>query len=148
MLTKAVIDYDAINKGDVIPAEALEELFGCDRESKEFAFQQMSLAGELSRELNARGKGVTVCSSGSQIRILSDNEALEYNSKAFRSGLSKMRKSHDRLMLIDRGNLSVEEQKTHEREVLIQGKTIQAAMSAYKGLTAPAHHRSTPGLAG
>jgi len=148
MLQNGKIDYDAIGKGAVIPAEEVERLFNCDRDDKHFPLHLMSLQSTLERELNARGKGVTVRVSGGQILVLTDSEALPYNSKSFRHGMARARKAHDRLLMIDRQHLSSEECKTHEREVLITGKTIQAAMSAYKGIEAEPHKRTTPGISG
>jgi len=60
------------------------------------------------------------------IRILTDQEASEYNHRQFGMHIASMKMRHYRAMLVNVSNLTTSEKPSHDRRIEIQGKYMQS----------------------
>lgn len=137
------IDTDQLNKGDKIPAEVISQICGFSPSDARFSIESLKLKEYIVSRLSERGEIVTVISDKNNLRILSDEEAVDYNQYRFRRHFGGMVGSHMRMLGIDTAQLSEAKQKEHERVCLRQGMVICGAREAWK---APliANERQTP----
>ena len=143
--SKHPFDFDLLNKGDVIPAEQVESLTGLKREESQFNIELMGLQQRIQDELLIRGKPVVVrCDKGS-LRILTDEEAVDYTQKLFEQRRRQLGRAHGYAMRIEVSNLGDDMRISHERNIVVQGAQL-AAMRDAKRLTLKAVQRKTPGL--
>lgn len=141
------IDFDALQKGDEITTQQIEEFGRCTHEQeKQFRFAAMSLKDRIVKECRDRGKLFTVIITKMRIRILTDEEAALYNPRQFKQGFRRQVRSLRRLTEVNTSSLSEQQQKDHERNLLVFGKMLQAARSARAKVQAVAHQRTIPGL--
>ena len=141
------LDFDNLNKGDEISTEQIEEFGRCTvRDDKRFRLAAMALKTRVIRESRDRGKLFTVAIIKNRIRILTDEEAAIYNPRQFKHGFRHQLRALKRLTEVDASNLSDQQQRDHERNLLVCGKMVQAARSARAQIAAIAHQRSVPGL--
>ena len=140
------LDFDALQKGDVITIDRLEAITGKQRGTQAFQLAVLSLRERIISECKDRDKFFTVAIVKGNLRILKDDEAAVYNSRTFKMGMKRSRKSLSRLAKVDVGNLDDLQKKSHERNLIVFGKMLQAARSAQKSLAATPHQRTLPGL--
>jgi hypothetical protein len=140
------LDFDALQKGDVITVDRLEAITGKIRGTQDYQLAVLGLRERIVSECKDRDKFFTVAIVKGCLRILKDDEAAVYNSRTFKMGLRRSRKSLTRLAKVDVGNLDDLQKKSHERNLLVFGKMLQAARSAQKSITATPHQRTLPGL--
>lgn len=140
------MDYDALNKGDVLPAELLERLLRARRGTEVYRLGLLGLRDQVVRECGLRGRHFTVVVRRDQLCVLTDEEAAEYNARAFHHGVRRSKRSLRRLVQVDAAALTAEQRREHERNVLVCGKMLQSALNERRLLTARPHVRTTPGL--
>ena len=141
------LDYDALKKGDEISTEQIEEFGRCNREDeKHFRLAALVLKDRITKNCRERGKLFTVVILKGRIRILTDEEAAIYNPRQFRHGFRRQLRALRRLTEVNPEGLSQQQQKDHERNLLVCGKMVQAARSARATINAIPHKRTTPGL--
>jgi hypothetical protein len=145
-VTRHPIDYDLLNKGDVIPVNRVEEIVGVKRAAKEYAFRLLRLKGRIEHELAERGKVWTLSTDHGDLRILTDSEASTYNEVESAHARRKERRCFARQAAVDVSKLSEDERPAHERRVYVQGKYIQAAASVRQSLRLKPVERTVPGL--
>lgn len=124
------VDFDSLQKGDVIAPEIIENAYGISRDLRAYAFAALNLKTRIECELENRGYPVSTKIEGSSIRILTDEEAVPYNAMAFEAGVAKMGRSHRRLNLVDVGKLSQLARSTHDRAIAVQAFQLQALRKA------------------
>lgn len=141
------LDFDALNKGDQIPQERLEEITGTRRGTQEHSFAVLALRGRIMAELRDRGKHVSVRISHGALQVLTDEQAAVYNVRLFRHGLRKSVRSYKRLANVNAQGLDSAQKRDHDRNLLVLGKMLAAARRARREeLKVTAHVRSVPGL--
>lgn len=140
------LDFDTLEKGTVIPREKVEEIMGVKFTSPRYQFKLMALVDMIQRGLKKRGLLWTVVIRGDQVRILTDAEAVEHNQKQTERGRRKMTRAFVRNRAVDVSQLSEEQKQTHERQLLNQGRMLQAMRVALRAIKSEAHQRQTPGL--
>jgi len=101
-LKKWPVDFDLIDYGDTVPNSVLEEFYNTPEDDDSFRFKQIQFIQYLDRELRSRGKVCTICVRDGQIRILTHEEAAEYNRRKFNCHISGMAKSHEKNIHVDR----------------------------------------------
>ena len=84
-------DFDNLHKGTSFTGEELSRIVNEKIGTDAYSFQVMELKQTIERELASRGLLVTIKHEGYGLRILTDAEATEYNSKRFYSGLKSLR---------------------------------------------------------
>lgn len=141
------IDYEALNKGDVIAVAEVERLVQCPRDHRLFAMKATNLASTISLAMDDLGRPVTIVLREGDLRVLTDDEASQYNHEMFKQFFRRMGRSLRRLAAVDVGQLDSEERGEHLRRLEVNGKTFAAAMKTRQrewGLVN--HQRSTPRL--
>ncbi len=138
-------DYDTMDKGDVIPAEKLEEITELSRKDKDYQLAILKVKGQITKELAIREKGIVVRCDHDCLRLLTDPEAAEYTRTRFKQELRALARVHMQAMQVDATKLDDDQKKSHERQLEVQGKYIQAMAKAKKEIRLTSHKRQTPG---
>lgn len=141
---KHPLDFDVLKKGDVITIEKMEEIFSLSRKDEDFCFKRMGLRNKIIDELDVRGYIVTVVFDHDALRILTDEEASDYNDRRFQKGIKVMFQAHRRNLGVDRGNLSEDKKKVHDRNLEVNGGTLSATLEKRQELRFLPQKRKTP----
>jgi hypothetical protein len=139
------LDYDALAKGQTIDADRIEEIVGVSRTLAAYSGKQVQLAATIEEELADRGKPVTVQCIGAEIRILTDSEALAATENRFRKYLRQLGKAHHNLSEVDTRNLTEDERRRHDRQLVVQAAVLVGAREA-KQHALVEYRRRVPGL--
>lgn len=145
-ISKYPIDFDAIHKGDSIPASQVQEICGHHIGSPKYSFAALNLCKQIMDYKKKHGEPVTVILKDYGIRVLTDSEAVVYNKTDFDRRISGMFRAHNRQRNVDSNELSEEEKKSWERSIIVQSHIIQSVQTAKKQLRIELHKRNTPGL--
>jgi len=145
-LGKYPVDFDLIDYGDVVPNSILEEFYGVSEDDERFRFKQIQFIHYLDSELRSRGKVCTICTKDGQIRILTHEEAAEYNRKKFNCHISGMARSHEKNMNVDRDYLTTNQLDKHDHTVMFQSKILQSILNVRSEIQLETTKRKTPGL--
>lgn len=140
------LDFDAITKGDVIPAETLERITGEKRGTVEYQFKVLKLRGQIEAACRDRDYPVTLRGQGDDLKVLQDEDASPHNERLMNSNLNCFKKHYRQLLEVDMGNLTEEQKKDHERRVLYYSFYRQAVCDAGKKIRLMAEKRSVPGI--
>jgi hypothetical protein len=126
------LDYDTLNKGDLITREQVEDITGARFGTPAYEFKRMGLKADIERALWRRGKVWTVTAEGCNggLTILADADAVEYNMRDFERARSRQVVAHYRAMGVDVTQLTDEQRARHERNITLQASEIQAAKTA------------------
>lgn len=120
------LNFDALQKGDIISAEQIESITQCQRSHRSYQLRVLALKEQIQRELRDRGRVVTIACRKDALHILTDAEAAEYNERAMgeyfrRAGRALYRKIH-----VDQSQLTDEERKVHQRQIEVRNRQMQA----------------------
>ena len=140
------VDYANLQKGDVITARKIEHITGFKQDSNAFRFAMMQLQSTIERTMEQRGTPVTIKSEKNSLRVLKDEEASEYNHKRTLQQVVGVMRTHKRAQLVDTGNLTKEDKKTHAQRLAVSGHFAQALTRAREEIPTLTHKRKTPGL--
>jgi hypothetical protein len=131
-------DYDNLPKGSIITPEMVESMTGGKTRATEgengWNLELMRAKARVKADLLELARPATVVIKGEGLKILTDEEALEYSPKRFQSGLRIEREANQNLRFIDREQLRPESQRKHEEEVLRQGFLLTVNASAVKAI--------------
>ncbi len=122
---KYPIDFDALEKGDIITNEQLEKITGHKFGSPKFAWAVIGL-----REKIFKNTGYT--STHNQdigLRNLTDTEASLYNEKDFHNKRRGMFRANQKMANVDVAKLSSTAKDLHERKLLNQSRVLSAMRS-------------------
>lgn len=140
-------DFEQLEKGQVIAADAIEPIVKCKRDDKEYALKVLALKEEVERAMRELGRPVTIAMRGADMHVLSDEDASQYNDRHFVRGLRQCGRSLRRMTEVDVGQLSAERRPEHLRRLEVNGKTYGAAVATRrKSWAITGHKRTTPGL--
>lgn len=137
-------DYDAMQKGDSIPSSKVIEVIQEKPDSPKFQLKLMRLVGAIERELNDRGKRVTVRSVKGAIEILDDPTAAEYAPSRRKKAVRQLMRSQEIAQRVDVSQLDEDQRRSHERSLLTGATYLQALSQAKRTLSAMASSRQTP----
>lgn len=127
LFDKHPIDVNALSKGELLNHDTLEKATGKKRDTQEYAFAVMGLQHNINSNTLMTAK---ITPDG--LRILTDSEASEYNHGQFRQALGRTVRRHGKSLQVDASQLSPEEQKKHERQLINQSRIVQAISTARK----------------
>jgi len=140
------LDFDLLDKGDVIAAETVEAATGCKRDDPRYSLKMLGFKEQISKELRRRGRIVTIKAEDCSLRVLTDEEASEYNPRRLSVCLRQAAEAHVRNLAVDVANLSDDRRKEHERTIVVNGRLLQAVSRERKSIALECHERKTPGL--
>ena len=144
------IDYDAVDKGTVIPVEEVERLVNAKVGTEKFALASLGLRQRIERDLENLGRPMRVAQEHHAIALLDDETAASYGARLFNRCMRGMMRHH-RLngVAVEVGQLTAKSRTEFERNMEINGKTLQGMISARReAIKALPHKRNTPGLPG
>ena len=140
------LDFDAIEKGDVISQEEVEEIVGMEKEKdpEKFNLLRLQLIGQIIRELRDRDRFYTICQKRGSICILEDKEASPYNEKSINRGVHRMAQAQRRNLAVDTTKLTEKEQQAHSKRLLVGGALVAACYAVRRSPKLAAAIRNTP----
>lgn len=145
-VTRSPIDYDSLNKGDVIPASRIAEITKTSPDSKKYPLQLLRLKNRIERELAERGHVWTLATINGDLKILTDAEASTYNYVESSHARRKERRCFVRQGSVDTSQLPSDQRREHDRRLEIQGRYIQAQASVRQQIRLKPAERNVPGL--
>ena len=90
MSEKHPLDVEALSRGDFIPPERVEQIYGLNRKDPRYPFMLLHLRKYIEDEwVDEDGLGVAVRSHDGGLCLLQDEEVAGYATKYRRDGLSK-----------------------------------------------------------
>lgn len=140
------LDFDALNKGDVVTADRLEQITSEKRGTKDYQFKVMALAQRVETELAERGLSVIAVVRREQIRILTDEEASEHTERLGEHAVKKLHRGFRKSAAVDTSGFTEEQQADHQRRLLRLGRYVAAIKAARKELTVEPTVRTVPGI--
>lgn len=140
------LDFDALNKGDVISEDRLESITSEKRGTKEYQFKTMSLADRIERELAERGLSAYAVVRREQIRILTDDEAKEHTEHLGLQAVRKLFRAFRKGAAVDTTGFTIDQKQEHERQILMLGRYAAAIKQVRRELTVEPTTRNVPGL--
>lgn len=145
---KYPFDFDAMSKGDLIPAEVVESIVKIPRTDRQYALKLLGLKEQVEDELEARGRPIVAKCEQDGIRILTDEDARPYTEQQFKIGARKLRRAHLKTCLIDSSNLTVEDRQRLESQMIIQGAKLAAFNKTRPKMAVEPHESQTPKIEG
>jgi hypothetical protein len=144
--SKWPIDFSALDYGDVIPNEVLVDYYGISEDDEGFRFKQIDFIQLVDSELRSRGIIATICVRDSQIKILTHEEAAEYNRRRFNCHVAGMARVHEKNMHVSSQELSKENRDIHTKTVMFQSKALQAVLKTKSEFHLESVKRKAPSL--
>jgi hypothetical protein len=120
-----MIDINSLQKGEVISADELEILFGCERDRKPYRLKTIKLIERIQEESNQAGTPLLCKCDGEDIRILTDTEALSYKAEEHDLTCRRIYRYARHLNRIDSNNLTKKKTVLLEREIINQSRIAQ-----------------------
>ena len=140
------LDFDALEKGDVISAEQVEAIVEIKRDDIKYGFAAMALGKRIKKELQDRDKEVTVRMHQSALMICDDADASPYNERMIKARARGVGRFLRQLSAVDRSKLPEERVPLHDRALTVWTLTYQAMRSTRRKLLCRPKTRSTPKL--
>lgn len=117
----------AFRKGQYISSTVLRERFGIeDVRSPEYSFALMALQSRIEQMRKDTENPVVARTHRRGIRILQDNDAAKHLGHTFDLSVNKIKRIHKKGAWVDPTNLTVEENKTHQKRRAVIGLSLQA----------------------
>ena len=141
------LDYDALAKGDVLSIKDQERILGVKHTHEKFWSRALGLKIRIEKSLAERGLFVTMKNDHDNLVVCTDPDASKYNARQVVSGLRKAVRSHRRNTMVDRSNLSADERKVHDRNLVVDGHSLATMLTQRKRLritTDDGSERKTP----
>jgi len=140
------MDFDTLDYGSVIPNEIVEDYFGISSDDDGFRFKLINFIYIVDTELRSRGIIATICVRNGQIKVLTHEEAAEYNRKRFNCHVAGMARVHEKNMHVAATELSKETRDSHTKTVMFQSKALQAVLRTKAEFQLDSVQRKAPSL--
>jgi len=142
------IDLETIEPGSVLEMADCEKLFGYTREDNptKYQFDLMRLADWIHRELCKLDHILTVVCDGSDVVVLTHQQASDYNMQHFANAIKKMRKCHKRLAAVDTRELDAAKIQIHDKSLVRQSRILQMIKTVRSDVQAEARKLERPVL--
>ena len=124
------IDVDKLNKGDYISPEQIEKIYGIQQKNREFPQKVLELREFIRFESRQKDRPLHTKIEKDGVRILDDQEDVDYTEKKYSHGRRKMMSALADEMEIDRTNLDTTTQNKLERNIICQSMELQAMRKA------------------
>ena len=141
--TEYPIATEHLRKGDTITAETIERAFSVRRDTDAFRMAALKIREYVAKRFRDRGEVVTVTERKHDLVILTDEEASKYNHERFAINIRGAARAHSRNLGADRGMMSAEVQREHDRRLVVDGRVLGAIRSERAAIVSE-HRRVTP----
>lgn len=138
------INILALNKGDYIEPHIIAEVTETKLGTTTYQFGRLHLALQLRLEAIEAGRPMVFKGEGDGLRVLTDDEAVDYLSKAHERHLRGMCKALEDLNGVDTSRLGQDMLNVHRIEVVRQSRIWQAIQAEAKALQIEGYSRRTP----
>jgi hypothetical protein len=130
---KYPMDFDDLKKGQVLEIQQLERVLCQDYQlSNDWDMQLM----KLQSLIHQHRQDLTVAIDHDRIRVLTDAEASEHNAQLVARGARLVMSRNERLLSVDRGELSADESAAHDRRVLVSSALAAGIDNARRTIVA------------
>lgn len=120
-------DIKQVSKGWQLTPTELTTITQTKPDTKKYRLAVVGLANRLERELREEGhEEWTVAEVKGCLRVLTDEEADEYNAKQGDQGVRRIRKACRKLGGVDTSSFSQEQIQMHDRRVMVAGFRVAA----------------------
>ena len=123
-------DYDAINKGDFLTVQALEEITGFMSGTDSYRFKLLALREDIMRAKEAMGDPVVVKGDQHGLRVLTDSEAVPYLWQQSEQSLQRRWRVLRQMGYVEVTNLTNDEARAHERSATLLTLSLMADRKA------------------
>jgi hypothetical protein len=124
------MDFDTLQKGDVIPVADVERMTGKKQGTKQYAFAALNIVKRMRDHLFDKEKFWTIAMRKDAICILTDVEAAEYNPHEYETSRNRLKRLHVQTLAVDSMKLSDDQRDTHYRRLQVQAFEMSAMRSA------------------
>ena len=140
------MDFSTLDYGSTIPNEIVEEFFGVTVDDDGFRFKQIKFIYMVDMALRGRGMVATICVRNGVIKVLTHEEAAEYNRKRFNCHVAGMARVHEKNMHVAAKELSKETRDVHTKTVMFQSKALQGVLRTRAEFQLETVSRKAPSL--
>ena len=143
------LDFDALQKGDRIEEEKVQEIVGLKPEHPNYQFGVMGLIARMESGCAERGKFFTIVNRKGCVCVLTDEEASHENDRRARNSRRAIGRACRRLIAVDPSGFDADLLKKHTRRCEMNSRAYTALQREIrrKKLSAPeAAERSTPAM--
>lgn len=126
-----MLDVNALQKGDTIPAKQIEDWTGTERGTPEYAFKTLAIVTYL----DSQKPDCSIAIRKGAVRILTDAEAVNYQDSRFESGIRALKRSERKYRKIDTSNFSGNEKEEYKAKHLLQSRILQAVKREQKQIS-------------
>lgn len=110
------LDFDALNRGDLIPAERIEGIFNITRYQEAFRFKSMHLAAQIEAHfLAVRADVLLVKHEGDDLRLLTHQQQAAEAQRRASAHISGFGRAIVKAAGVDVAQLTDEERERHDR---------------------------------
>lgn len=125
LLDKYPFDLAACYKGQHFTVETLEQITGAKCGTPQYRLKVLGVMSRINSKTDMTAKTV-----GDALRILTDQEAAAYNHRLFEQNVSGLINRYGKEVQVDASNLLPDQQKTHDKNLLIDGRQVQVIRQA------------------
>jgi hypothetical protein len=125
-----LVGVESLNKGDTVPWHTLQTVTGQRRGSDLYRLAVLTVKQAVESRLDELGRPMTLRWRRSDLVVLTDREASDYNRSAVLSGARRMRRRHDKMASVDRNNLNDEERRRHDSALESDSRVLLAMAAA------------------
>lgn len=122
----ALIDFDRLEKGSVIPVEVVEDVLGCKQHLAIFSMRFMSLRQAVENHFATKGQVVTVRHDHGALEVMPDDAASHKNHAEFGRHMRGLNRSHHLMSGVSVKDFDDRQIREHDRKLEVQGKILQA----------------------
>lgn len=132
--TKFPVDVTLLEKGSVIPPEAIEAAYGTSRRLADYSLKVLSCIDEIKRQLGPRGAGWVIRQREHGIRVLTDAEASVLLAAEIDNSLRSVGRAHVLQVAVDTNGFDEQQVADHERRTMRSAAFVQAIAATRKKL--------------
>lgn len=121
-ISKTPLDFEKLEKGDVVTSEMIEEAMNCKVGSKDYDFKLMALRHMIFVKTGFLAK----TENDTELRILTAEESVSYTDKLAKQALKKYDNAFHYAQSIDFEELSDTSKRKLENQLINQGRIQQS----------------------
>lgn len=123
------IDFTKLCKGDYIPPEQCERMFGVTRDTSEYGLKMLNLIEQVTKDLRESGKLCHVKQSDYGLYVLTDDETPGWAIQEFEGARRRINRAHVVNQEAKVSAMTDEGRKKHEAALSL-GAAYQQALAA------------------
>lgn len=138
------MDLSKVHYGMDIPNSVVSEALGVPADDENFHFAQLTFMRDLDEALQEMGMVATICIRDGHIRILTHEEAADYNRRRYLVHLGGLARTFEKNKHVDDKALSPRTVQFHRQTLYYQGRLLQAIVQERTRLEVESVERKGP----